>query len=56
MNEKCRNCIHWRATLQWKGNCLKHPWEKDKWSETASANGCPDYKDKYAKYQVAGKE
>jgi len=26
--------------------------EKDRWSESASANGCKDYKDKYAKYKA----
>jgi len=54
MNEilKCRNCEYWYTTLQWKGNCLKHPWERDKYSEDALVNGCPDYEDKLAKYKT----
>lgn len=47
MNEikLCRTCDQWHTTSQWKGNCKKHPWEKDKWSETASpvTSGCQDY-------------
>ena len=58
MNEmiKCRNCEYWRTTAQWRGNCQLHPSEKDRWSEDASANRCPDYVDKYAKYKVGAKE
>ena len=52
----CRNCEHWYTTVVWKGNCREHPWEKDKYSQEASVLGCPDYVDKYAKYQVAGRE
>jgi len=48
----CRNCEHWETTAQWRGNCRKHPWEKDRWSEDASAEGCRDYVDKLAKYKV----
>jgi small-conductance mechanosensitive channel len=49
----CRNCIEWRDTQQWKGNCNKHPWEHDRYSQDATATGCEDYLDKYAKYQAA---
>ena len=42
----CRNCIHWKTTSQWKGNCKPHHTEKDRWSQDASANGCRDYWDK----------
>jgi len=37
----------------WKGNCWKHPWQKDKYSQEASVPDCPDYADKFEKYQVA---
>jgi hypothetical protein len=50
----CRNCEHWRDTLQWRGNCSRHPWEHDKYSEEAepeqNCNG-KDFMDKYIKYQ-----
>jgi len=49
----CRDCEHWRITAQWRGTCSLHLWEKPKWSEDASVPNCPDYVDKYAKYQVA---
>ena len=52
---KCRNCISWYTTSQWKGNRHEHPFEKDKYSEDASPNyECrgKDYKDKYAKYRM----
>lgn len=49
----CRNCLEWRDTYPWKGNCNKHPWKNDKYSEDASANGCEDYVDRYTKYQMA---
>ena len=54
MNEikLCRNCEEWYTTSQWRGNCALHHTEKDRWSEDASANGCTDYKDKYAKYRA----
>lgn len=45
----CRNCIQWHTTRAWKGNCWKHPWKKDKYSQEASTGDCPDYVDKYAK-------
>ena len=51
----CRNCEEWYTTSQWMGNCKKHPWEKDRYSQDASAYGCPDYVDKSIKYQVASK-
>jgi len=40
----------------WKGNCWKHPWEKDKYSQEATVGDCPDYVDKHARYKVALKE
>ena len=55
---KCRDCEYWFTTSDmqvWKGNCKKHPFEKDKYSEDASVPECPDYVDKYNKYQVATK-
>ena len=48
----CRNCEHWYTTRQWMGYCTLHDTEKDRWSESASANGCKDYTDKYVKYKV----
>lgn len=56
MNEliHCRNCEEWKRTVLWKGNCKKHPWKKDRYSEDAEPNqDCKgkDYVDKYAKYQ-----
>jgi hypothetical protein len=42
----CRDCIQWYYTSQWKGNCARHPWYKDKYSEDATADGCEDYIDK----------
>jgi hypothetical protein len=50
----CRNCLEWYSTALWRGNCRKHPWEKDRWSEHAEPNeDCQgkDYVDKYIKYQ-----
>jgi len=41
----CRNCIQWRTTHPFMGNCKKRPWEKDKWSQDADALGCEDYVD-----------
>ena len=49
----CRNCEHWHTTRVWKGNCRKHPWDKNKYSQEARVSGCPDYVDKYTKYKVA---
>lgn len=47
----CRDCIHWQTTSGWKGNCTKHPWPKDKYSQDASPNTmeCIDYEDKQIK-------
>lgn len=56
---KCRVCESWFTTPDmqvWKGNCSKHPFKKDKYSETATPNeDCKgrDFVDKYAKYQAA---
>jgi len=52
----CRDCEQWHTTKQWRGNCWKHPWERDKWSETASVPECRDFVDKYAKYQTVRQE
>lgn len=52
----CRNCEYWQPTQQWRGNCRKHPWEQDKYSDVATVYGCKDYVDKHAKYQVAAKK
>ena len=54
MNEilRCRNCIQWENTSQWKGKCKLHPWPKSKWSEDASPNGCPNYVDKATLQEV----
>jgi hypothetical protein len=42
----CRNCVYWHSTRQWKGNCKKHPWPKDRYSEDAHVINCPDYTSK----------
>jgi len=42
----CRNCTEWRDTGIWQGNCDKHHTKRDRWTEEADANHCPDYKDK----------
>jgi hypothetical protein len=50
----CRNCEQWFTTSQWRGNCRKHPFEKDKYSqETVPNEDCKgkDFVDKYAKYK-----
>jgi len=52
----CRNCEHWKTTDQWQGNCKKHPYEKDQWSQSASPRfnqKClgEDFVDKSLKYQ-----
>jgi hypothetical protein len=47
----CRHCTEWRSTYAPKGNCNKHPWEHDRYSQDASANGCEDYVDKYKQYE-----
>jgi len=47
----CRDCEYWFTTQQWKGNCRKYPFEKDKYSEEATRFNCPDFVDKYAKYK-----
>lgn len=52
----CRNCVEWRDTAAWRGNCNKHPWEHNRYSQDAVANGCEDYVDKYAKYKVASRQ
>ena len=52
----CRNCENWHTTSQWQGNCIKHPWENDKWSQGTTTGGCTDYYDKYEKYRIAQKE
>lgn len=49
----CRNCAHWASTYRWQGNCGKHPWPRDKYSEDATANGCPHYEDKYAPLAIS---
>jgi len=52
----CRNCEQWFTTSQWRGNCKKYPFEKDKYSdETTPHADCRgrDFVDKQAKYQVA---
>jgi len=54
----CRNCEHWDTENkpQWKGNCKKHPFWKDQWSQGASPNeDCKgkDFVDKLEKYKVA---
>jgi hypothetical protein len=51
----CRNCAHWASTYRWQGNCSKHPWPRDKFSEDATANGCGDYEDKQVQYRVAAR-
>jgi len=53
----CRDCEQWHTTKQWRGNCWKHPWERDKYSETASVPDCRDYTPKVVVplYQVAAK-
>jgi len=51
----CRNCKHWRDTLQWRGNCSEHTWQHDKYSEDACASGCPDYRDKQMAYTERGR-
>jgi hypothetical protein len=48
----CRNCIQWRDTQRWKGNCNKHPWEHDRYSQDATATGCEDYANRYAEYKT----
>ena len=45
--KRCRSCIHWVATRQWKGNCRIYQWPWDRYSEDATATGCQYYEDKY---------
>ena len=52
----CRNCDEWYTTSPWMGNCRKHPWEKDRYSQDASAYGCPDYVDKSEKYKFLAED
>lgn len=51
----CRNCIYWETTSNWRGNCGKHPWEDDKYSQDASPNtmGCRDYTERQIKMLLA---
>ena len=42
----CRTCEHWQSTRPWKGNCAKHPWARDKYSEDATCDQCPDYQER----------
>ena len=42
----CRNCDYWKEKGQWRGVCGLDHFTKPRWSQSASANGCPDYKDK----------
>ncbi len=49
----CRNCEHWYSTFVWRGNCNKHQWIKDKYSQDAEPGDCRDYVDKYEKYKLA---
>jgi hypothetical protein len=42
----CRSCVHWRWTSAHRGNCKKHRWPKDQWSQSATAGSCKDYKPK----------
>ena len=53
----CRECEEWYTTAQWKGNCRKHPWKKDKSSESASPNaacGGKNFRDKYERLKKMG--
>jgi len=43
--------VYWQQTSQGKGNCTKHPWYRDKYSEDATTNRCEDYRDKHAGFQ-----
>ena len=54
--KRCYTCEHWHTTRAWRGNCRKHPWSEDRYSQDATAGDCPDYVDRYAKYQVAAKK
>ena len=50
----CRNCESWYTTQQWMGNCKKHPFEKDKYSQECTPNHkCDgiDFVDKLDKYR-----
>lgn len=49
----CRNCTWWTYTGDFKGNCQKHPWDHDKYSQDADAESCPHYQDKSIKCQEA---
>jgi len=42
----CKDCIYWEKVGAWQGTCRKHAWNKPRWSQSANANGCPDYIDK----------
>ena len=61
----CRNCGHWYTTpemQQWQGNCDKHPFENDQYSQECEPNyecqcaneGKGDFVDKLAKYRKIG--
>ena len=52
----CYTCKKWVSTSIWKGKCPKHPERGIRYSQDATTNGCPDYSDKHAKYEVALKE
>ena len=51
----CRHCTHSRTTGGYKINCSLHPWEEDKFSQSADVGVCPDYEDKWAKYDAQKK-
>jgi hypothetical protein len=47
----CCNCEEWYLTKPFMGNCPIHHWKEDKYSQDADAGDCPDFKDRYAKYE-----
>jgi len=52
----CRNCDYWKWVGPWRGICTKDRFTKPKWSQSADANGCPDYTPfNRPAYQVATK-
>ena len=48
--KKCRNCIQWYYTDTWQGNCKLRNWDRPKWSQGTTTNGCSDYEDKQLVY------
>lgn len=49
-------CQHWQTTYEWKGNCRKHPWTRDRYNQDATTGDCPDYEDRIQQYAVAGRK